>query len=74
MKFSPFSGVPAGTEDSAKAGSVDFLAAGFASMGGAAPALKGCAAEVDVAAGGWWVALGEPVLGADVVAALGEIV
>jgi len=43
-------------------------------MGGAAPALKGCAAEVDITAGGWWVALGEPVLGADVVAALGEIV
>jgi len=72
IKFNPLNGVPAGTDDNTKAGGVDFLATGFASVGGVEPALKGCAAEVDVAAGGWCVALGEPCLGAVVVAAVGE--
>ena len=64
-KFSPFSGVPAGTE--LLTSGVGFfsaaLAAFFSIAGlgfGVSGALNGCAADVDVAAGGACEDVGEP--------------
>ena len=70
-KFSPFSGVPAGTE--LFTNGVGFLSAALAAffsiagLGfGVRGALKGCAADVDVAAGGACEEVGEPWRGVGV--------
>lgn len=70
-KFKPLSGVPAGTElfTSGVAFFSTALAAAFAIAGlgfGVSGALKGCAADVDVAAGGACDDVGEPWRGVGV--------
>jgi len=64
-KLRPLSGVPAGTELRTKGA---FFSAGFPSFfaAGVIGSLKGCAAEVDVAAGGVWDDEAEPCRGAGV--------
>ena len=64
-KLRPLSGVPAGTELRTKGA---FFSAGFPSFfaAGVMSSLKGCAAEVDVAAGGVWDEEESPCRGAGV--------
>jgi hypothetical protein len=69
-KFRPFSGTPAGIEERTSGCA---LAGASFFADGVSGSEKGCAADVDVAAGGVCEESGEPCRGAVCVAVLGEM-